>query len=159
LVFFFKLSIIYFIALKINWLSRSQQSGLIVFVQSLCFRISCKCNIGLCETNAKRERRTWERLNKRWSEKISKGLKSKRFTSTRYVSHFHAPGNCRSQLIRYPAECFIKAFINPVLFLLTRGWPSLRELSWSLRKSAQRDGRWKITQAGLIAINRRNIAR
>lgn len=62
----------------------------------------------------------WEWLNKRWSKKIGEGPKSKRFTSARYVSHFHAPRNCRSQLIRYPEECFIKAFINPVLFLLTR---------------------------------------
>lgn len=28
-------------------------------------------------------------------------------------------GNCRSQLIRYSKECFIKPFINAVLFLLT----------------------------------------
>lgn len=54
--------------------------------------------------------------------KLARGPKSKQPHephSARYVSHFHASGNCRSQLIRYSKECFIKAFINAVLFLLT----------------------------------------
>lgn len=54
--------------------------------------------------------------------KLARGPKSKhRLTNARqrYVSHFHASGNCRSQLIRYSKECFIKPFINAVLFLLT----------------------------------------